>query len=146
MKALSITHSEITKACLLRMAEKIPGAWIIGIRIAGNLLLLSRWKSTQVADLFGLSRLGVVKWIRKTNQMGLASVEDRPRSGRPSRIREEVLKYLDQVLSKPPKEVGISRDKWDGVRVVEYSKRYHQIPIHVRFKAKIIDLWVDNAR
>jgi transposase len=125
MKALRITHPDMTRESLLKMAEEIPGAWV-GIRIAGYLLMLSGWKSTQVAELFDLSRLGVVKWIRNANQRGLASIEDRPRSGRPARIDAKVLKELDQVLSKSPKKVGISRAKWDGVMVVEYLKRHHQ--------------------
>jgi len=40
---------------LLRMADEIPGAWM-GIRIAAYLLLLKGWRSSQAADLFGLSR------------------------------------------------------------------------------------------
>src|SRR5512139_2147068 len=118
MKTLSITHPEITRESLLEIAEKTPGAWI-GIRIAGYLLMLSGWKSTQVAELFDLSRLGVVKWIRNANQRGLASIEDRPRSGRPARIDARVLKELDKILSNSPKQVGISRAKWDGVMVSE---------------------------
>jgi transposase len=137
MKALSITHPEITRESLLEMAEKIPGAWI-GIRIAGYLLMLSEWKSTQVAELFGLSRLGVVKWTRNANQRGLASIEDRPRPGRPPRIDAKVLKGIDEVLSKSPKHVGISRAKWDGVMLSEYLKRHHQITIHVRHAQRLI--------
>jgi putative transposase len=137
MKALRITHPDMTRESLLKMAEEIPGAWV-GIRIAGYLLMLSGWKSTQVAELFDLSRLGVVKWIRNANQRGLASIEDRPRSGRPARIDAKVLKELDQVLSKSPKKVGISRAKWDGVMVVEYLKRHHQVNIHVRHAQRLI--------
>ena len=137
MKALSITHPEVTRESLLEIAEKTPGAWI-GIRIAGYLLMLSGWKSTQVAELFDLSRLGLVKWIRKANHRGLASIEDRPRSGRPARIDARVLKELDKILSKSPKQVGISRAKWDGVMVSEYLKRHHQITIHVRHAQRLI--------
>ena len=62
MKTLKITNTEITKQRLLEMSENIPDAWI-GIRIAALLLLLSGWKSTDTASLFGLSRWSVVKWI-----------------------------------------------------------------------------------
>jgi len=44
MKALTISHIDITKELLLRKAEKTPGAWV-GIRIAALLLVLSGWKS-----------------------------------------------------------------------------------------------------
>lgn len=137
MKALSINHPAITREALLEMAETISGAWI-GIRVAGYLLMLSGWNSTRVAELFDLSRNAVVKWIRKANQMGLEAIDDRPRPGRPPRIDEKIVKELDEVLSRSPKEVGISRSRWDGVMVVEYLKKQHQITIHVRHAQRLI--------
>ncbi|GFP20412.1 hypothetical protein HKBW3S03_01914 [Candidatus Hakubella thermalkaliphila] len=137
MRALTITHRDITRDSLLRIAEEIPGARI-GLRIAGYLLVLSGWRSSQVAELFGLTRCGVVKWIRKANQMGLEAVRDRPRSGRPALIDQGLMKELDQVLSRPPKEVGIARSRWDGVVVVEYLDRVHRIKIHVRHAQRLI--------
>ena len=80
MKALTLRNSTLTKEILLRKADEIPEAWI-GIRIAGLLLILSGWKSTQVADLFGLTRWAVVKWIQKANSDGVETVTDRARSG-----------------------------------------------------------------
>ena len=137
MKAIGITKDEVTRESLLDLADQIPGAWI-GIRIAGYLLMLAGWKSTQIAELFGLSRNAVVKWIRKANQVGMAAVEDSPRPGRPTQLNERILEDLDQVLSKSPKEVGISRTRWDGVVVAEYLKRVHRIDIHVRHAQRLI--------
>ena len=91
MRALTLTHKGMTTEALLRMAGEIPGAWI-GIRIAAYLLLLKGWRSSQVADLFGVSRCAVVKWIRKGNESGVEAVEDRFRPGRPSLL----------AASKPP--------------------------------------------
>ena len=52
MKALTLRNPSLTKEILLQKADETPGAWI-GIRIAGLLLILSGWKSTQVAEWFG---------------------------------------------------------------------------------------------
>ena len=139
MRALTIEHSEITRESLLGMAEGIRGAWI-GIRIAGYLLLLSGWKSTQVAELFGLSRWAVVKWIRKANLKGLEGIKDSARPGRPSQFDDELRKELDEALSKSPKEFGIQRVRWDGVVVAEYLKRFYGIEIHVRHAQR----WIRN--
>ncbi len=130
MKALTIKHSEITRESLLMMAEDICGAWI-GIRIAACLLLLSGWKSTHVAELFGVTRWSVFKWIRKLNMKGLKGIEDVVRTGRPSQFDNALEKRLDKALSKSPKEFGIQRVRWDGVVVAEYLKRFHGIEIHV---------------
>jgi transposase len=131
MKALSLDHPQMSRETLLRIADEIPGAWV-GIRIAGYLLLLAGWKSTQVAELLGLTRWTVVKWIRKGNQEGVEALQDRFRSGRPSRFDDPLKKELDAVLSKSPKDFGIPRVRWDGVVLTEYLKRFHRITIHVR--------------
>jgi transposase len=131
MKALTLIHKEMTQENLLGMAAAIPGAWV-GIRIAAYLLILKGWRSSQVADLFGLTRCAVVKWIRKGNEIGVQAVEDRSRPGRPSLFHEQLRKELDEVLSKSPKDFGIPRVRWDGIVLAEYLKRFHQITIHIR--------------
>jgi transposase len=94
--------------------------------------MLAGWKASQIAELFGLTRWAGVKWIHKGNQEGMEAVKDRFRPGRPSQFDEQLQKELDEVLSKSPKEFGISRVRWDGVVFAEYLKRFHRIKIHVR--------------
>jgi len=137
MKALTLSHQELTREALLRKAEEIHGAWV-GIRIAAFLLMLAGWKSTQIADLFGLSRWGAVKLIQKANREGLEAIQDHPRPGRPSQFDEKVLRELDEALSKPPQDYGLSRNRWDGVVVVEYLKRFHYIKVQVRHAQRMI--------
>ena len=131
MKPLTLSHPEFTRDALLGLAEVIPGAWF-GIRIAAFLLMLAGWKSTQVAELFGLSRWGAVKLIQKANREGLDAIVDHPRPGRPSRLDEKVLAALDEALSKSPQDYGLSGTHWDGLVVVEYLRRFHSVRIHVR--------------
>jgi len=137
MKALTLRHPSLTREILLQKADDTPGAWI-GIRIAGLLLILSGWKSTQVAELFGLTRWAVVKWVRKANSGGVKTVTDRARSGRPPRLDEDVLHKLDEALSKSPQDFGIPRAKWDGVVFVEYLKKTYHVEIHVRHAQRLI--------
>jgi transposase len=131
MKALTITNTQITKQHLLEKAEEIPGAWI-GIRIAALLLLLSGWKSTSIASLFGLSRWSVIKWIYKANEEGVESVQEKQRPGRTPRVTDTCKQALDAALQKSPKDFGIARARWDGKVVVEYLKRYHDVTIRPR--------------
>jgi len=137
MKALTLSHPSLTREILLRKADETAGAWI-GIRIAGLLLILSGWKSTQVAELFGLTRWAVVKWIQKANSDGVETVIDRARAGRPSHFDKDMMKKLDEALSKSPQDFGISRAKWDGVVFVEYLKKMYHIEIHVRHAQRLI--------
>jgi hypothetical protein len=87
MKALMLTNKGMTREFLLRIADEIPGTWM-GNRIAAYLLMLKGWRSSQIAELFGLTRCAVVKWIRKGNEMGVQGTKDKARLGRPSRFDE----------------------------------------------------------
>ena len=131
MKSLEITNKEVTRESLLRMAERVPGAWI-GLRIAALLLMLEGWKSTQIAKLFGLTRWSVVKWVRRINVQGVEGVREVQRSGRPPRLGTEVQKALDEVLQKSPRSLGLKRNRWDGVVVTEYLERVHGVRLQVR--------------
>jgi transposase len=131
MKALEITNKSVTREALLKMAEKIPGAWI-GFRIAAMILILEGWKSTQVAALFDVSRWSVVKWIQKANEQGIQGVNEGQRPGRPSQMDEDIEKDLEKALSQDPREFGLKRNRWDGMVVVEYVERVHGVKIKVR--------------
>jgi transposase len=131
MKALTITNKSVKRAALLKMAEKVPGAWI-GLRIAAILLILEGWKSSQVAKLFGVTRWSAVQWIQKANSQGLSGLEEGERSGRPSRINSKIQKELEEALQKSPKDYGLKRNHWDGIVVTEYIEKTQGVHIEVR--------------
>src|SRR3974377_566165 len=116
------------------------------MRIAGYLLLLAGWKSTAVAELFGLTRWTVVKWIHKSNEEGIEAGRARFRPCRSSHLDDLWKKELDVVLSKSPKDYGIARVRWDGVLLTEYLKRFHRITIHVRHAQRWIRQSGDSTR
>jgi transposase len=131
MKALTITNESVRREALLGMAERIPGAWI-GIRIAALLLLLEGWKSSQIARLFGLTRWSVVRWIQGVNDKGLLAVEAKKQPGRPCRLDKRIQRALEKDLEKSPRALGLKRNRWDGVVVVEYLERVHGVRLKVR--------------
>lgn len=131
MKALTLNHSEITRQSLLAKADSLAGAWI-GIRLAALLLLLAGWKSTAIAELFGVSRWAVCQWIGWANEQGLTSVEPQPPPGRKPRLSAAVQQQLDLALQASPEKFGLQRTRWDGVLVVEYLRRFHQVELKVR--------------
>lgn len=137
MKSSTLNHPTITRDVLLNKAKQTPGAWI-GIRIAALLLILSGWKSSHVAELFGLTRWTVVKWIQKENRDGAEAVNDRARPGRPPQLNRDILRNLDEVLAKLPQEAGIPRARWDGNALVEFLENTYHIKIHVRHAQRIM--------
>jgi len=131
MKALTITNASVTKRALLELAQKDPKIWL-GIRIAAGLLILDGWKSTDVAEFFEISRWSAVQWIQRLNEEGVSGLEEKNRPGRPVRLNEQVQKQLEQALMKDPREVGLSRNRWDGLAVVEYLEKEHNVHLKVR--------------
>jgi transposase len=131
MKALTIHNSAVTKESLLEMAQQSPETWI-GIRIAAGLLILKGWTSSQVAELFDVSRWTAVQWIQRLNNQGIEGLEEQPRPGRPVRMTEEIQTELEQALMSDPRDLGLSRNRWDGVAVVEYLEREHGVHLKVR--------------
>jgi transposase len=131
MRALTVTNRGVTREVLLGMARKVPGAWI-GLRIAGMLLVLEGWRSTEVARLFDVARWSVVKWIRRVNEEGASALEDRKRSGRPCRLSLEIQRDLEKALQNDPNQFGLQRNRWDGIGVVEYLRRVHGVRLKVR--------------
>lgn len=47
-------------------------------------------------------------------------------------MNENIQKLLEQALMKDPRNQGISRNRWDGVAVVEYLEREHGVHLKVR--------------
>jgi transposase len=108
-----------------------PTPWL-GIRIAASLLVLKGWTSSQVAELFDVSRWSALQWIQRLNENGLKGLEEKPRSGRPVRLVESIQEQLEKDLTRDPRECGLSRNRWDGVAVVEYLQRQHGVQLQVR--------------
>ena len=131
MKALTLSHPEITRQALLAQAEASAGAWI-GSRIAALLLWLAGWKSPALAELFGVSRWAVCQWMGLANEQGLRSVQPQPAPGRQSRLSPSVQAQLELALQEAPDKFGLERTRWDGVRVVEYLRRFHRVELKVR--------------
>ena len=131
MKALTITNASVTKQALLELAQKDPMIWL-GIRIAAGLMVLNALKSSEVAELFDVSRWSAVQWIQRLNEEGVSGLEEKSRPGRPVRMDEQVQKQLEQALIKDPREIGLSRNRWDGLAVVEYLEREHGVHLKVR--------------
>ena len=131
MKALQISNENVTKPALLEMAQQEPATWL-GIRIAAGLLVLEGWTSSQVAELFDVSRWSVVQWIQRLNQEGVEGLLEKSRSGRPVRMSKRIQNQLEEALIKNPREVGLSRNRWDGIAVTEYLEREHGVHLEVR--------------
>lgn len=131
MKALTLDHPDLTRAKLLALAETIPGAWL-GLKVAAFLLLLAGWKPTAVTELFGVSRMGLWKWVTAANRDGLQAWQPVARPGRPPQLSAAQQKQLELALEQSPEKLGLARTRWDGPLVVSYARRVFGVALKVR--------------
>jgi len=131
MEALTIRHTAQTREELLALAEKAPGAWL-GIKIAVLILLLEGYRPTFLAQLFGLSRMSLTRWVRRLNREGVAGVLEQARPGRPTQLTARVRRQLLTGLEQSPERYGLPRAAWDGPTLRLHLRRRFGVPLQVR--------------
>jgi transposase len=128
---LGLTHPAAKKERLLALAEEVPGARI-GIKIAALLLLLEGQRPGWIAEVLGVTRMSLSRWIHGVNSAGLEALTPKPRPGRPTRLAPQIQQALARHLEQSPQAVGLHRAQWDGPTVAVHLKRHFGIAVHVR--------------
>lgn len=62
--------------------------------------------TSATADRLGVSRPTVIKWRDRFRAMGLAGLEDEPRSGRPKQVDDTAI--IQATLEPPPPRLGVT--------------------------------------
>lgn len=76
------------------------------------------------------------QWVRRFNEEGLAGLEDRPRSGRPSTYSEEVRSKLIDLALQKPRHLGYPFQLWTLERL--------QIAFEEREGVRLCDVTIWN--
>lgn len=134
---MQLTHPEATRARLLALAKDSPGAWM-GIKIAALLLLLEGQRPGWIAEVLGLTRMSLTRWIHGVNTAGLRALQPKPRPGRPSRLTPEVREALAAHLEQSPQAFGLPRVQWDGPTLVVHLRRQ----FGARLKVRQAQMWM----
>ena len=116
---------------LLALAEQVPGAWI-GMKVAALLLLVEGQRPGWIAEILGLTRMSLCRWIHSVNEQGVRSLVPQPKPGRPAALRAKVRRELEAHLERSPQEFGLNRVQWDGPTLVVHLKRRFGISLKVR--------------
>lgn len=77
---------------------------------------------SELADWYGVSRTTIHNWIARLEEFEGQSIEevlyDAKRSGRPTKLTNEQMERVEQVIRNPPEEVGLDANRW-GPMVME---------------------------
>ena len=79
-----------------------------------QMILLSarRKKVPEIADTFDVCLPTVRFWIRRFDESGPDGLYDRPRSGRPRKITDEVRSMVVQLMQEDPQQEGYLATFW----------------------------------
>lgn len=116
---------------LLALVAHVPGAWI-GMKVAALLLLVEGQRPGWIAEVLGLTRMSLCRWIHSVNEQGVQCLVPQPRPGRPAALRGKVQEELEAHLERSPQEFGLNRVRWDGPTLVAHLKRRFGISLKVR--------------
>ena len=131
MRALRIARSDVTRESLLALVEQSPGAWL-GLRIAVVVLLLDGYRPTFLAELFGVSRMTLTRWVHRLNGQGLAGLQEKARAGRPTQLTPRLRRQLSEHLKQSPERYGLPRVVWDGPTLVAHLRQRFGVRLKVR--------------
>lgn len=134
MQILELKSSDELKEKIQEYFRKNEEAKFIH-RLHGILLKIDNKDNAcqTIADLFGHSSRTISNWINKVNETGNIEVlRDKPKPGRNSKLNEEQLIIIKDILQKPPELSGISANIWDGKSLSFYIKKEFEIILGVR--------------
>jgi len=98
------------------------------VRRAQALRLSAKGKTThQIADLLERSWSGVRKIINRFNREGLASLFDKPRVGRPSKVTDRYVALMTQAVQQNPRDLGYGFNAWTLERLREHLARQTRV-------------------
>jgi len=89
----------------------------------------------QAADLYGMSRSTIGKWVQKLNNsktMDIAVLRQAPKPGRNTRMDDSTRDTIKKVLARPPKKSGVDAPRWTGLLLSDYLLAKHSIELKPR--------------
>lgn len=112
-----------------------PQDWREGRRKRAFELSDLGWKDSEIAAALGVTRGAVSQWFARRMQDGGLAWQSRPRPGRPSKLSEQQLLMIPDMLSHGAEAWGFRGEIWTAQRVAlilrwQYGVDYHKA--HVR--------------
>ena len=108
-------------------AQKHGASAQIRLRATGIRLLHQGRKPNEVAEILNVAPATVYNWHEHFREKGVASLGDKPRSGRPLSATPEYCQALEQALQSDPSELGYDFTIWTISRLLAHLQKVTQI-------------------
>ncbi|MFW6039290.1 MAG: helix-turn-helix domain-containing protein [bacterium] len=107
-------------------------------RAACLLMSAAGHTAVHIAEVLGLSRDAVSDIRRRWHERGLASLVDRPRSGRPPRVTPAYRRALGRALDRSPLSFGYAFTTWSIARLNTHLRQTTGITIGDEWLRKLV--------
>lgn len=110
--------SEAEREELERMTQQEVGR--VALRAQMILLSVRGFTVPDIAGIQETSDVTVYKWLERFDNEGPEGLYDRPRSGRPAEVDEEVEEAIEETMAEPPTENGYNFTFWTVPLLTEH--------------------------
>ncbi len=124
--SIRVTGSQ--KRCLRRILASVESRRVWS-RATGLLMLAQGQSCLDVAKVLGICEDTVTNWKRRWIREGTASLEDKPRSGRPLTVTPRYLRLLSQAVERGPHAYGYLFSVWSAARLAAHMNLKTGIPL-----------------
>ena len=134
MQILELKLPEELKAKIQKYFRKNEEARFVH-RLHGILMKIDNKENAceTIAKLFGQSSRTISNWINKVNESGdIEVLRDKLKPGRSSKLNNEQLFKIKEVLQKPPELSDVSANIWDGKSLSFYIEKEFKVQLGVR--------------
>ncbi len=134
---VAITRLDLSAADLRAQACRV-GDVAQARRMLAIALVIEGASRTHAAEAGGMTRQTLRDWVHRYNAEGVAGLTDRPRSGRPPRLKEAHLEKLDALVEAGPDiaEHGVVR--WRRVDLQAVIAKDFKVELSERHVGRIL--------
>jgi transposase len=95
-------------------------------------------KAWEIAELLGMTRQSVMRFIDAFNREGIKGLSEKPRSGRPPKATDEYIRLLKEAVATPPAELGYPFSSWTTGRLREHLARECHVVLHPDYLSRLM--------
>jgi transposase len=99
------------------------------------------WRQRQIATALGVSEGAVSQWLAQVRRAGPATLQPRPRPGRPPRLSPAQQAQVPALLGRGATAFGFRGDRWTCPRVAEVIRREFGVRYHPDHISRLLSRW-----
>jgi len=99
----------------------------------------------QVAEWFGEHPRTIERWVHYLQEFGIEGLRDKQKTGRPTKVRDDQLKRIQNEISCNPTKHGYVQNSWDGRLLRTHLESRYEIALSVRQCQRLLRQFREQA-